>query len=260
MVSLENILRQQRRVVISALLLIGTLAWVYTLTGVGMGMNAFQMTSQISNPMAMATGEWSLSYSILMLVMWWIMMIAMMLPSAAPTILLAAALNSRSTARQAPYGSAGYFTLGYLLAWLFFSAVAVATQWSLQETGQLSAMMHSQSKLLTGVLLIAAGLWQFGPIKQACLKHCRSPVEFLTRRRRPGNYGALSMGIEHGSYCLGCCWFLMALLFVGGVMNLYWIAGLAVYVLVEKLFRHGEKFGKVTGAGLVGWGFVVLVF
>ena len=112
--------------------------------------------------------------------------------------------------------------------------------------------------MLTGGLLIAAGLRQVTPIKQACLRHCRSPVEFLTRRRRPGNAGALIMGIEHGTFCLGCCWFLMALLFAGGVMNLFWIVGLSLYVLAEKLLPGAEWFSRGTGVMLAVAGMVVL--
>ena len=115
-------------------------------------------------------------------------------------------------------------------------------------------MMHTTSPTLAGWLLIAAGLWQFTPIKQSCLRHCRSPVKFLIERRREGNVGALAMGMEHGAYCLGCCWFLMALLFVGGIMNLYWIAGLAVYVLGEKLLPAGQRIRRIAGMGLVFWG------
>ncbi len=256
--SVEKILKHERLVVVIGLLLVVILAWGYTLSGAGMEMNVFEMTSHASE--STATADWTPAYIALMLTMWWVMMIAMMLPSAAPTILLAAALNNRSTSDQPPFGNTGFFTFGYLLAWLFFSAVAVTAQWFLQNAGQLSAMMQSQNQFLTAGLLIAAGAWQLSPIKQACLRHCRSPVEFLTRRRRPGNRGALLMGAEHGSYCLGCCWFLMALLFVGGVMNLYWIVGLAFYVLVEKLLPWGEWIGKTTGVVLLGWGLVVLTF
>ena len=263
-ISVEKLLKHERRVVASALLLVCLTAWVYTLSGAGMGMSAFEMTRQGQESMSMDAASmpktaWTFGYAALMLGMWWVMMIAMMLPSAAPTILLATALNNRSSARQRPYGGTAFFTLGYLLAWLFFSVVAVSGQWFLQHIDQMSSMMQSQNSLLTGCLLISAGLWQFTPVKQACLRHCRSPVEFLTRRCRPGNSGAFLMGIEHGSYCLGCCWFLMALLFAGGVMNLYWIAGLALYVLAEKLLKYGEWIGKATGLVLVVWGSIVLV-
>ena len=263
---LESLLKRDRRVVGAALVLVAALAWGYTLAGAGMGMSAFELTSHATestgtsgSTMWMPVTEWTVAYAALLLVMWWMMMVAMMLPSAAPTILLAAALNRRSTSGRPPYGAASFFTAGYLLAWLFFSVVAVAAQWALQDSGQLSAMMRSTSPYLTGGLLLAAGLWQFTPIKQACLRHCRSPVEFLTRRRRAGNTGVLAMGVEHGTYCLGCCWFLMALLFAGGVMNLYWIAGLALYVLAEKLLPYGAQVGRVAGAALILAGLSVLI-
>jgi len=263
---LESLLKRDRWVVGGALVLVAALAWGYTMAGAGMGMSAFEMTSRATeslgtsgSTMSMPVTEWTIGYAALALVMWWMMMVAMMLPSAAPTILLAAAVNRRAASGRRPYGTAGFFTAGYLLAWLFFSVVAVAAQWALQDNGQLSAMMRSTSPYLTAALLVAAGLWQFTPIKQACLRHCRSPVEFLTRRRRPGNTGVLAMGVEHGTYCLGCCWFLMALLFAGGVMNLYWIAGLALYVLAEKLLPHGAQIGRCAGLALILAGLFVLV-
>ncbi len=200
-----------------------------------------------------------MGYIYVLLAMWWIMMIAMMLPSAAPIILLTAALNRRSTSVHPPYGTTAFFTIGYLLAWFLFSLVAVAGQLVLESNGLLSIKMQSNSTYLTAGLLLAAGVWQFSPIKQACLRHCRSPIEFITRNRRPGNRGALVMGLHHGTYCLGCCWFLMALLFAGGVMNLYWIAGLALFVVIEKLFSRGVWFGRIAGAGLVITGTALLV-
>ncbi len=259
----ERLLRRDRQIVLTALVLVTVLTWVYTISGSGTGVNAFEMTfmpgvedsnSPITIPQSAAP-----AYFLVLLTMWWVMMIAMMLPAAAPTILLAAALNRRSAKDQPPYGSTINFALGYLLAWLFFSILAAAGQLAFESHGLLSAKMQSNRTWLTGGLLLLAGIWQFTPIKQACLRHCRSPVEFLTRRRRPGNTGALVMGLEHGTYCLGCCWFLMVLLFVGGVMSLYWIAGLALFVLVEKLFSRGIWFGRVTGAGLILAGAALLV-
>jgi predicted metal-binding membrane protein len=185
------------------------------------------------------------------------MMVAMMLPSAAPTILLATAINRRTAADRPPYGTAGCFTAGYLVAWLLFSMLAVAAQWALVEKGLLSSMLSSSSNTLTSGLLIVAGLWQLSPIKHACLRHCRSPVAYLIHHRRSGNVGAVVMGMGHGGYCLGCCWFLMALLFAGGVMNLYWIVGLALFVLAEKVLPYGVRFGRVSGVGLIAAGAVV---
>ena len=260
--SLERLLRRDRQIVVVALVSVAALAWIYTLFGVGLGVNALDMSymssiggirRDTSIPLS------SMSYFLVMLAMWWIMMVAMMLPSATPLILLAAALNRRSTSNRPPYGTATFFTIGYLFAWFFFSLVAVAAQLVLESHGLLSIMMQSNSALLTAVLLVAAGVWQFSSIKQACLRHCRSPVDFITRHRRPGNRGALVMGLHHGTYCLGCCWFLMTLLFVGGVMNLYWIAGLAIFVLVEKLFTRGVWFGRIAGAGFIIMGTTLLV-
>ncbi len=260
--SVERLLRHDRQIVMGALVLVTVLAWIYTMTGVGLGSNVFEMSrlpwtdTSVDNMTMPMSG---ISYIFVLLAMWWVMMIAMMLPSAAPTILLAAALNRRSTSDSPPFGAATFFTTGYFLAWFLFSLAAVVAQLVLESNGLLSTMMHSRNNYLTAGLLLAAGVWQFSPIKHACLRHCRSPVEFITRHRRPGNWGALVMGLHHGTYCLGCCWFLMALLFVGGVMNLFWIAGLALFVLIEKLSANGVWFSRVTGAGFIFAGTVMLV-
>ena len=257
---LERALRRDRQVVAGALALVTVLAWLYLLAGAGMGMSAMEMTRHSMMPMPMMQhAEWDLSYAVLMFFMWWLMMIAMMLPSATPMILLATALNRRSQEQQAPYGSAAAFTAGYLLAWALFSLVATGAQWWLERVGWLTPMMVSASALLAGTVLLVAGAWQFSPWKAACLKHCRSPVQFLTEHRHPGNIGALWMGMNHGLFCLGCCWFLMALLFVGGVMNLYWIVGIAIYVAVEKVLPGGLKIVKAMGVVLMVWGAVLLV-
>ena len=274
--TLERLLLHDRRLVIVTLLLVTALAWVYTLLGVGMGMTTFEMTrapwqEPMSHNMEMNMGMASemamdidtrntgAGHYIAMLLMWWLMMIAMMLPSATPTILLAAAINRRSSTENPPYGKTAFFVAGYLGAWLFFSVVAVLAQGVMVKNGVLTPMMHSSSTLLTACILIIAGIWQVSPIKQACLRHCRSPVHYLTQHRRPGNLGAFTMGVGHGSYCLGCCWFLMALLFVGGVMNLYWIIGLALFVLLEKLLAHGVWFGKISGVVLIASGLLMAV-
>jgi predicted metal-binding membrane protein len=183
--------------------------------------------------------------------MWCIMMTAMMLPSATPVLLLAAALNRRVEPERRPYGRTAFFAAGYVFVWTLFSLAAVAAQWGLAQSGALSGMMHASDGRLAGGLLIAAGLWQLTPLKHACLRQCRSPLMVLVQRRRKGNLGALTMGTEHGAYCLGCCWVLMALLFVGGVMNLYWIVGLALYVLAEKLLPAAHRLGRWAGAALV---------
>jgi len=255
---LESLLKRDR-LVVSVCLAAATLiaAW-YIYTGAGMGMSAARMTVSMKHMGAAMPSDWTAQYTLSMFLMWWVMMIAMMLPSAAPTILLSATINRRSRFRVPPYGSTAAFTLGYLLAWALFSLAAVALQWGLERAGMLSMHMESVNELLSGGLLVAAGLWQLSPIKNACLQHCRSPVDFLVHHRRPGNLGALVMGAQHGLYCLGCCWFLMALLFVGGVMNLYWIIGLAAFVYVEKVVGVGPQLARFAGAGLLIWGLLVL--
>lgn len=268
---LEQVLRRDRLIVLLALTLVITLAWAYTLSGAGMDMTAMEMTRSPWAPvdgaameeiqpvsgMSISSPKWTPGYVVLMLTMWWVMMIAMMLPSAAPTILLASAINRRTAGDRTPYGTAGFFTAGYLIAWLLFSMFAVAIQWTMVESNLLSGMLRSSTSILTVGLLVAAGVWQLSPIKRACLRHCRSPVYYLTRHHRRGSRGALVMGIGHGSYCLGCCWFLMALLFAGGIMDLYWIVGLALFVFVEKVLRSGVRFGQVAGVGLIAAGVVV---
>ena len=290
---LERVLRRDRLAVAVALLVVILSSWIYVLVGAGMGMSAWDMTVrpsflQSENSMegmqggteamnsgdagmsddpsmtsmgamsAMSLQPWTPGYAVLMFFMWWIMMIAMMLPSAAPMILLYARINRREKDRGRPFVPTGFFAGGYLLAWAGFSLGAVLLHWGLESVALVSAMMSSTSVYLAATLLVLAGLYQITPIKQACLKHCRSPVLYLAERWRKGNDGALLMGLEHGAFCLGCCWVLMLLLFVGGVMNLYWIIGLAVFVLVEKCLPVGRAAGYVLGGILVVAGIAVL--
>jgi predicted metal-binding membrane protein len=204
--------------------------------------------------MVMAPMAWTGGYAVLMFFMWWIMMVAMMLPSAAPMILLFARFNRVQREKGAPYVPTGVFALGYLLVWAAFSQVAVAAQWGLERSDLLSSTMASTSVTLGALLLIAAGVYQLTPLKYACLRHCRSPLFFISHHWRPGEWGALRMGVEHGAFCIGCCWFLMALLFYGGIMNLFWIIGLALLVLVEKVAPAGHGVGWAMGLGLIAWG------
>jgi predicted metal-binding membrane protein len=194
----------------------------------------------------------------LLFVMWAVMMVAMMVPTAAPMILIFATLNRRRRDRQQPYVPTTIFLGGYLLVWTGFSALAMLAQWGLHSAALLSPMMVSTSPLLGGILLLAAGVFQWTPLKYTCLKHCRSPMGFLMTDWREGARGALMMGLKHGSYCTGCCWFLMALLFVAGVMNLLWVTAIMVFVLVEKIAPRGDLVGRVAGGVLVLAGLVIL--
>lgn len=258
----ERLLRRDRAVVIALISVLFLLAGLYTVFGVGMNMTAVQMTAMRGMrdmPGVNAPGSWSPGYAVLVFLMWWVMMMAMMLPSVSPTVLLYSALLRRgSDADRIPLISA-MFLAGYLAAWAAFSLVAASTQWALEAVGVVSATMMTLTSTAPGALvLILAGLFQFSPLKQACLDQCRSPAKFITERKRPGAVGAFRMGTEHGTYCLGCCWSLMALLFVGGIMNLYWIVGLATFIAVEKLMPFGDRIAKLGGGGLMVWGAAVL--
>jgi predicted metal-binding membrane protein len=255
---LEAVLRRDRVVVIAGLVAVVAISWIWILLGAGMGMNAGAMSGGpgISDMagMVMKPAIWGVGYAGLMFAMWWVMMAAMMLPSAAPMLLLFARMNRVGKAGDRPYVPTGIFAAGYLAAWGGFSALATLLQWAFERFGLLSPMMTTTSYWLGGAILIAAGLWQLTPIKGICLRHCRSPISFLVQGWRPGWFGAFRMGLEHGTYCLGCCWFLMGLLFFGGVMNLFWIAGLAVFVLLEKTIPLGHWVGRIAGIAFVAWG------
>ena len=159
-------------------------------------------------------------------------------------ILLFAAVNRKRCEQERPFVSTGIFLLGYLVVWSVFSAVATIVQWHLHERALLTSMMVSASPLLSGATLTAAGLFQLTPLKHTCLKHCRSPLGFLVTDWRDGAWGAFLMGLQHGSYCLGCCWLLMTLLFVAGVMNLVWLAVITIFVLLEKVAPAGMHLSR----------------
>jgi predicted metal-binding membrane protein len=201
---------------------------------------------------------WTLPYAAVMFAMWWVMMLAMMLPGAAPVLLLFARVNRSEKGRGRPYVPTGLFAAGYLSVWGAFSLIATSVQWGLDRLGVLSPMMATTEALLGGIILIAAGLWQLTPVKRICLQHCRTPLSFLMNHWRPGRWGAFRMGLGHGAYCVGCCWFLMALLFVGGIMNLFWVAGLSVFILLEKMTKFGSGLGKAVG-GLLSAAGVALI-
>ena len=252
---LDAVLRQERALVLAGLAGVIALAWVWLLAGAGLHMDEMDMGG--GQIMLMAP-PWTPSYAATIFVMWIVMMAAMMLPSAAPTILLAAALT-RQTGERRALDSSWQFGLGYLAVWGAFSLVATGLQFALDRAGLLSGTMAMSSAVFAALLLIAAGVYQWTPWKQACLRQCQSPVVFLTRYWRRGPFGPMRAGAWHGVFCLGCCWMLMGLLFVGGLMNMFWIAGLALLVLIEKLFPFGRRASQLTGAALIGWGVLVLV-
>ncbi len=258
---LEAVLRRDRQVVAAALIAVIAIAWLWILLGAGTGMSAIDMIvgpSPDGMSGMMAPALWTVGYAGIMFTMWWVMMAAMMLPSAAPILLLFARINRKEKSAGRPFIPTGIFAAGYLVAWAAFSALATGLQWALEQLGLLSPMMATTSYWLGGTILLAAGAWQLTPIKGVCLRHCRSPMGFLVQSWRPGRGGAFRMGLEHGSFCLGCCWFLMGLLFFGGIMNLFWIIGLAAFVLLEKTVPMGSWIGRLVGVGTAAWGVLLL--
>jgi len=200
------------------------------------------------------TTAWPLSAFVALFLMWTEMMVAMMLPSAAPMILTFATVNRKRREREEPFVSTSLFLLGYLAVWTGFSALAALAQWTLHSAALLSPLMVGTSPVFGGILLIAAGLFQWTPFKRTCLKHCRSPLSFLMTDWREGKAGAFTMGLKHGAFCTGCCWLLMVLLFVAGVMNMWWVAIIAILVLIEKVAVKGLWIGRSAGLGLALWG------
>ncbi|KGJ92265.1 DUF2182 domain-containing protein [Colwellia psychrerythraea] len=195
--------------------------------------------------------QWDYVDVILLFIMWAIMMAAMMLPSALPIFHLIEKINHQREARNAAYSSSIYFILGYLLAWLCYSFAITLLQWWFHHLALLTPMMKSAQLEFTCLILLLAGVYQWLPIKQRCLNHCRSPLGFITSSWQEGAIGTFKMGVSHGQYCLGCCWILMALLLVFGVMNLLWIIALTFIVFIEKLVPNGVLFSKILGVLLI---------
>jgi predicted metal-binding membrane protein len=217
------------------------------------GMNADDMSSPgMASGMSAAPAPWTGGTFALMFLMWWIMMIGMMIPSALPMILLHERVQKHNLGAKMAVQLSALFTLGYLLAWALFSLAATTMQWGLHVAGWLSPMSLSVGTTLGAALFAAAGIYQLTPIKNACLKHCRSPAEFLVEHRRAGLAGAMLTGGHHGLYCVGCCAVLMLLLFTAGVMNLIWVASLAVFVMLEKLAPGGAWIARGSGVALLG--------
>jgi len=237
--STSLVLRHERLIVLAAIGLLVAASWWFLLTGAGLdhGMDGMVMAPPPFGALVL---------------MWSLMMVAMMLPSAAPAILLYARVRA-IRGGDADVARSWVFLAGYLAVWLLFAIVAALAQSLLAGSS-----MALDGEIAPAVLLIAAGLYQLSPLKSACLQQCRSPAQFISRHWRPGVTGALRLGMLHGAYCVGCCWLLMALLFVGGVMNFAWIAALTLIIGIEKLVPRGEWLGRAAGVALIGWGIVRL--
>jgi predicted metal-binding membrane protein len=240
------VLKHDRWLTAGALAIVVVLCWTWIVP------MARDMYGSMEGPASwMMTPQWDWKCTLLLFAMWEVMMIGMMLPSTAPTLLLYAVVSRKSAdSRHTPLRVYA-FACGYLSVWTLFSAAVTPLQRMLSDLMLLSPMMELQNRPLSAGLLILAGGYQFTRFKRSCLNHCRSPAELIVERFRPGTVGALRMGLEHGLYCLGCCWALMLLLFVGGVMNLWVIAAISLFILSERLIPRGTRVGRISGLLLI---------
>lgn len=253
--SLVSVLKKDRLIVLTALGLICVLSWLYVIYLYNqmypMNMDALFFAM----PM---TPQWSWTDVVLLFLMWFVMMIAMMTPSVTPLVIIFTLVNRKRRQQQNPYASSGYLLSGYFLVWAAFSLFATFLQWLLQRVALLNPEMVTTSKMLGSAILITAGMFQFTPLKNTCLRNCRSPIGFIHQHWKEGKGGALFMGIQNGIYCLGCCWILMILLFVSGIMNVLWIAVISVFVLIEKVLSSVKVISLIAGVALITYGIVVL--
>ena len=285
--ALESLLRRDRVIVAASLAALTVIAWTYTLwlaaamsgdgmsmSGPGMGadmrmdpameMDGMEMEAgaalSLGTVLGISPRPWSSVEAGVTLTMWVVMMVGMMLPSATPMILLYARVGRQSRKEGKPFAATGFFAGGYLLAWVGFALAATLGQWLMEGT-LLSPALASASRIFSGAVLIVAGLYQWTPLKDACLSQCQTPIVFLQRhggfRRDPA--GAVGLGLRHGLYCIGCCWALMTLLFVGGIMNVLWIAAIAIFVLAEKVFFPGRLLSRIAGMLLIAAGLWQLI-
>ena len=254
--TLENILKKDRVIILTALFVLCLLSWLYIIylyrQMYPMNMDALFFAM----PM---TPQWTWTDFVLLFLMWFVMMIAMMTPSVTPLVLIYAMINRQRKQQQNPFVSAGYLVSGYFVVWAAFSLFATLLQWLLQRVSLLNPEMETTSKILGAIILISAGIFQFTPLKNACLRYCRTPIDFITHKWKEGKWGALQMGMENGLYCLGCCWILMILLFVSGIMNILWIAIITLFVLAEKVLPAAKPVSSIAGVALIGYGIIILL-
>ncbi len=253
---LEYILKRDRIIVITGLFIISILAWLYVIY-LYRQMEVMNMRALFfAMPM---TPKWNSTDFILMFLMWLVMMIAMMTPSVAPLILLFTKVNRQRKNQQSPFVNTSYLFTGYFMVWAGFSLLATLLQWILQQVSWLNPDMIITNKILGSIILIAAGVFQFTPLKQTCLDFCKSPLEFIYKHWKEGKKGAVKMGIQNGIYCVGCCWVLMVLLFVSGVMNILWVALIALFVLIEKVFARSKWISFSAGTLLITYGVLAIL-
>jgi predicted metal-binding membrane protein len=238
-----------------ALAALVALAWAY-LVRLASNMSELPMSDPAS---AAGLHPWAALDFLLMFAMWAVMMVGMMVPTAMRAVMIYAGIAERAGSQGKVVASTYWFVGGYVIVWTAFGLVATLVQAGLDRLGLLSPMMVSLSAGLGAGLLIGAGVYQLTPWKDTCLQHCQSPAMYIARHFGPSTASAISLGVRHGAYCLGCCWVLMGLLFLGGVMNLLWIAAITGFVLLEKLLPPVLRVARVGGVLMIAWGVAYLL-
>lgn len=247
---LKAVVRRDSTLVISSIASISLVAWLYLVFSHG-ATTSLHMGTAIARS---APGPWGVRDVVFTFAFWTLMMIAMMAPATIPLVFRFATIQRERAGQQSPLGRTGVFFLAYLLVWTAYSGLAAVCQWGLRSAALLSPMLVRAHPLVSGMLLLTAGVFQFTPLKDACLRRCRSPLGFFLNEWREGTRGAFFMGLKHGSTCVVCCWALMSLMFVVGVMNLLWMALLTVFVLVEKIAPGRRWVCRISGGLLLTWG------
>jgi predicted metal-binding membrane protein len=244
---------QERTIILYGIILVATIAWIYMFY-MSWAMDNMHLVDMWMPPKG-GTRLWTSWDFFMLFSMWLIMMLAMMSPTAVPMVMMFATVNKNKKRKNQPYAPTFIFLAGYLAAWTLFSILASLIQWPLHEIGLLNPMMNSRSYIFSGAILIIAGLYQWTPLKDRCLRQCRTPLGFIMTSWREGQLGAFIMGLHHGLFCVGCCWALMAILFSVGVMNMLWVILITLFVLFEKIAPISPTFTRgLTGLGLIVWG------
>jgi predicted metal-binding membrane protein len=260
--SRERVLRRDRLLIVLAVAALAALAWMHVLwlagdmNMAGMDMTGFRMIPAGIAMMAPTMAPWSAFEFIIVFLMWSVMMVGMMLPSVTPMLLIQARVARRATEQKQPFAATAWFAAGYLAAWIAFALAATLAQWALERASLLTSEMQIARNVAGAIILTLIGAYQWTPAKDTCLAYCQSPLFFIQRH---GGFGrdaaaALRLGALHGAYCVGCCWALMALLFVAGVMNVTWIAAITNFILAEKLIPAGRLLSRAAGLGCLAVG------
>lgn len=256
---LVKLFKKENIFVILCISILMILSWIYIFNISSMKTSG-TMDSKLYNIIMPQMEKWTLNNTLTTLVMWSVMMIAMMLPSAMPMVLVFSAVNKKRHSFGNQLVPTWIFVFGYIIVWIIFSLIATLTQLVIHNFALVSPEIRIINPVLSGIILISAGVYQFTPVKEVCLKNCQSPLSFMMNYWRAGKVGAFIMGLHHGLYCVGCCWILMILLFVAGVMNLLWISLIAIFIFLEKVIQRNYLLSYIAGFLLIVWGFGLIAY